>query len=115
MNFPKQASLGSAGGILAGFVLVNDYCYHLKTPDTKSIAEFFVMRKYRRMGVGKTVARRVFEMFPGPWGVVQHGANLPSIRFWEKVVGEFTDGRFEQVDVVTEDWDGQALIFDNSR
>ncbi|MCP4712667.1 MAG: GNAT family N-acetyltransferase, partial [Planctomycetes bacterium] len=43
-------------GKLAGFVLVNEYCYLVKEPGTKSIAEFFVMRKYRRQGIGKAVA-----------------------------------------------------------
>ena len=41
-----------AAGNLAGFVLVNEYCYLIKEPGNKSIAEFFVMRKYRRKGIG---------------------------------------------------------------
>ena len=102
-------------GKLAGFVLVNAYCYYLKDTDAQSIAEFFVMRKYRRLGVGKTVAREVFEKFPGKWEVLQHGANAPSIQFWETVVGEYTDGNFEKYPAQTEDWAGQALIFDNSK
>jgi len=33
---------------LAGLVLVSDYRYVATDPATRSIAEFFVMRKYRR-------------------------------------------------------------------
>ena len=102
-------------GKLAGFVLVNEYCYVLKAAGARSIAEFFVMRKYRRMGVGRVVAREIFAKFPGKWEVIQCGTNIPSINFWEKVVGEYTNGSFERTDAVTEDWPGQALIFDNSR
>jgi len=101
-------------GELAGFVLVNDYCYLLKDPESRSIAEFFVMRKYRRTGVGKTVACRIFDLFPGKWEVIQHKNNLPAIIFWEAVINEYTRGRFKKDQVQTEHWQGQALIFDNS-
>jgi predicted acetyltransferase len=101
-------------GRLAGLVLINEYCYILKDAGARSIAEFFVMRKYRKQGVGRAVARDLFSRFPGKWEVVQCGANLPSIRFWEKVVGECTGNRFERHPVSTEDWDGQALVFDTS-
>jgi len=101
-------------GELAGFVLVNDHCYYLKGAGARSIAEFFVMRKYRGKGIGKVVARQVFDRFPGKWEVLQHGENAPSIRFWETIVSEYTNGNFEKHAAQTEDWEGQALIFDNS-
>ena len=101
-------------GQLAGFVLVNDHCYVLEDAGARSVAEFFVMRKYRRKGVGQVVAGEVFAKFPGKWEVMQHGANLPSIHFWEKVVGKYTDNRFEKHAVSTEEWDGQALVFGSS-
>ena len=101
-------------GELAGFVLVSDYCYVLKDAGANSIAEFFVMRKYRRRGVGRIVACEIFAKFPGKWEVLQCRTNIPSIRFWEKIVGEYADGSFERHDALTEDWRGQALVFDNS-
>lgn len=52
-------------GKLAGFVLVRE----IKVADTTSkysVAEFFILRKYRRQGIGREVAYKVFEMFkPG--------------------------------------------------
>jgi predicted acetyltransferase len=101
-------------GILAGFVLVNEYCYLVKEAGAKSIAEFFVMRKYRRQGIGKAAAFIIFDRYPGHWEVIQQEDNVPSIRFWERVVNEYTRGRFQKKPVQTEDWLGQALIFDNS-
>ena len=38
---------------LAGFVLVNTYTVALAPGAGRSIAEFFIMRKYRRRGVGQ--------------------------------------------------------------
>lgn len=101
-------------GILAGFVLVNEYCYLLKEAGAKSIAEFFVMRKYRRLGIGKTAAFIIFNRYPGHWEVIQHKNNIPSIQFWQQVVNEYTRGRFQKKPVQTEEWQGQALLFDNS-
>jgi predicted acetyltransferase len=54
-------------GKLAGFVLVNKHTY---LPGNEwSIAEFFIMRKYRQKGVGKAVAFYIFEQFRGKWEV----------------------------------------------
>lgn len=98
---------------LAGFVLVNDFCYLCKPGEARAISEFFVMKKYRRMGVGEVAARTVFEMFPGKWEVVQHPENKSSITFWEKVISEITRGQYRKLEAETEDWTGQALIFSN--
>ena len=56
-------------GRLAGFVLVRRVSSEAGDPPRHSIAEFFVLRKYRRRGVGSRVAREVFERLPGEWHV----------------------------------------------
>jgi predicted acetyltransferase len=101
-------------GRLAGFVLVNDECTILEEPGAKSVAEFFVMRKYRGKGVGRAAAIEVFDLFPGLWEVSQHEANAPARRFWEEVIGAYTGGHYVKGPVSTEDWQGQAITFDNS-
>ena len=102
-------------GKLAGFTLINEYCYVVKDPGTKSIAEFFIMRKYRRKGIGKSAAVKVFDRFPGNWEVIQHGENEPSQVFWEEVIREYTSGNYQLKDAKTEWWEGQALTFNNSK
>ena len=102
-------------GILAGFVLISDYAYILSSGEAKSVTEFFVMRKYRRKGIGKSVAFQVFDKFPGKWEIIQHGENEPSKIFWEEVIREYNQGYFRKEKVMTEDWEGQALIFDNTK
>lgn len=77
---------------LAGFVLVNQFNY---LPNSEwSIAEFLVMRKYRRKGVGKAAAFFVFDTFRGVWEVHQIENNVPAQRFWRKIVSEYTGGKF---------------------
>jgi predicted acetyltransferase len=101
-------------GKLAGLVLVSDYCYILEDKSAKSVSEFFVMRKYRRRGIGKTVAGKVFDQFPGKWEIIEHEANLAAKAFWKTVVGDYTQNRYEVREVDTGDWKGQALLFDSS-
>ena len=55
-----------------------------------SIAEFFIMRKYRRQGIGTTVARRILDMFPGRWRVAEEEANTPAQAFWRQVISRYT-------------------------
>ena len=104
-----------ADGKLAGFVLVNKHSYRTPDEDLHSIAEFFVLRKYRRLGIGKQVAVMIFERFPGKWEVNQHPDNLFSIQFWEDVISSYTNGNYELDQVTTEDWTGPSLTFNNAK
>ena len=64
---------------IAGFALVRSGLPH-------DMAEFFVMRKYRRSGVGGEAARAVFAMFPGEWQVRQIRENEAAIKFWRAAI-----------------------------
>jgi hypothetical protein len=48
------------------------------------------------------------------WEVSQHVANAPSQQFWEEVIGAYTGGHYVKGPIVKEDWEGQAITFDNS-
>src|SRR5262249_53436343 len=50
-----------------------------------SMAEFFIMRKYRRGGIGKAIAMKIFDLHRGPWEVYQKESNKPAQAFWRKV------------------------------
>ncbi|HXK50010.1 MAG TPA: GNAT family N-acetyltransferase [Clostridiales bacterium] len=77
-------------GKLAGFVMVCDYCYVSKDKNTLFLSEFFVMRKYRRKGIGETAAKKVFLKHKGKWELTMHPENKGALRFWEKVVTEIS-------------------------
>jgi len=66
-------------GRLAGFALV-------RTLPPHDMAEFFVMRKYRRGGVGVHAARAVFARFPGEWQVREVASNVGAIAFWRHAI-----------------------------
>ena len=82
-------------GNLAGFALVQEISEENGIP-YRIIAEFFVMQKYRRRGVGRLSAIRIFEMFPGKWEVHQIQENVPAQAFWRNTIGEYTNGDFKE-------------------
>ena len=64
---PKREALFiHVHGALAGFVLINDHS-HSGQPLDHSIAEFFVVRKYRGQGVGRQAAHAAFARHSGVW------------------------------------------------
>jgi predicted acetyltransferase len=66
-------------GSWAGFALV-------RAGDPHDLAEFFVMRKYRRHGVGTLLARELFSRFPGAWQVRQMASNPSATAFWVRAI-----------------------------
>ena len=66
-------------GRLAGMALV-------QSGEPHDMSEFFVVRKYRRGGVGTRAARAVFAMFPGEWQVRQIAANTGATAFWRRTI-----------------------------
>jgi predicted acetyltransferase len=61
-----------------------------------SIAEFFILKKYRREGIGKAVANQVFNLHNGQWEVHQIESNKPAQVFWNKIIDEYTRGQFKE-------------------
>ncbi|WP_232214189.1 GNAT family N-acetyltransferase [Bacillus sp. SG-1] len=77
-------------GEYAGFVLVR----YIEEGDTYyySIAEFFIMKKFRRKGLGREAAFKIFDRFKGCWEVSQIKRNGPANIFWRKTINEYTGG-----------------------
>lgn len=90
---------------LAGFVMICDYCYVSKEKGTKSLAEFFVMKKYRRQGVGRYVAKEIFQKHPGKWELTVHPNNPISHKFWNSVISENAKGEIKVVEQVEDVYD----------
>jgi predicted acetyltransferase len=97
---------------LAGFILVNQWSALNREID-HSVAEFFVLRKYRRIGVGSRAARTLFQRWPGRWEVPVAWYNKPALSFWRKTIAASVDGTVEEYAGDGERWIGTVLCFDN--
>ena len=79
------------------------------------MGQFFVMKRYRRIGVGKQGARHIFEQHRGRWEIGQVPLNKPARSFWVKTIAEYTNGNFIQTELHDAHWDGYLQCFDNSQ
>ena len=77
-------------GKLAGFVLVKKGSEVSGDTNVWDMAEFFVIRAYRRRGVGTLIAHEVWRRFPGAWEVRVMRANVSAHKFWERAISGFT-------------------------
>ena len=82
-------------GKIAGFALICPHCDYRKEKDARCIGEFFVMLKYRRKGIGRQAATRLFDLHRGPWEVCYWKNNIPAGLFWKKVIEEYTDHHYQ--------------------
>jgi predicted acetyltransferase len=98
-------------GKLAGFALVRTIIKAEKSTMSSyhDMCEFFIMKKYRRLGIGIHCAFKVFDMHSGEWQVAQIEENKPAQGFWRKVVSEYTSGNYEEIR--KESWNGPIQKF----
>jgi predicted acetyltransferase len=101
-------------GKLAGFALVQQRSRLSGDESVCDMDQFFVLRRYRRHGVGERAAVWLFDRFRAPWEVREKAENLAGIAFWRRVIGRFTDGRFDEIILDDERWRGPVQRFDSS-
>ena len=82
-----------ADGKLAGFALVRRI---VSQPATYDMGEFFILRKYRRSGIGGFVARTLFDRFAGAWEVRELPPNAAAQMFWRRIIGDYTRDAFAE-------------------
>jgi predicted acetyltransferase len=85
-----------SGGRLAGFALATRGSPASDDPEHLDMAEFFVLRRYRRSGVGRRAACLLWGRLPGDWVVRVSEANRAGLPFWHATIREFTRGAFSE-------------------
>lgn len=92
-------------GELAGFALVKRGSEVSGDSAVWDLAEFFVIRKHRRRGVGTRIAHQVWKQFPGPWQVRVLQLNDSAKPFWARAIAQFIGTPIEPVAFEKEgDW-----------
>jgi predicted acetyltransferase len=99
---------------LAGFALVQERSRLTGDESARDLAELFVMRKYRRHGVGERAAGWLFDRFRGPWEVRQKAENHAATAFWRRAIGRYMGGRFEELLLDDARWRGPVQRFDST-
>jgi len=90
----KTALLLRVDGKPAGFALLDERSPIADAADRRYVAAFFVLRAYRRRGLGAAMAHEIFRRVPGRWQVLEVRANPRAQAFWRRVIGEATGGAY---------------------
>ena len=75
-------------GRTVGFTLVSRGSPASDDPDDLDLQEFFVLRRYRRMGVGREAARLLWNRLRGRWIVRVSRGNRVALPFWSATIAE---------------------------
>jgi predicted acetyltransferase len=107
-----------ADGALAGFALIRDEATYAGS-GTHEISEFFVLRRFRRQGVGEQAACMLFDLAAGPWELSQLASNVVAQQFWRAVIDRYTGGAFSETDEAHDHdgwpWKGRIHRFESRR
>ena len=60
------------------------------------MAEFFVLRTRRRLGIGQTAVQLILSRFAGRWEISEYLRNTAAVSFWRRVVASYTRGSYQE-------------------
>ena len=60
------------------------------------MAEFFVLRTRRRLGIGQTAVQLILSRFAGRWEISEYLRNAEAVSFWRRVVASYTRGSYQE-------------------
>jgi len=96
-------------GRYAGFALVDD---QVKLPGGQYwMDQFFVLKKYRRHGLGRKFAATVIGRHLGVWQIGQMTENHPAQMFWRKALAAIAAGGVRECEITTGWWQGLVQQF----
>jgi predicted acetyltransferase len=88
----RHAFLVRDQGHYAGFALATRGSPASEDAEVYDVAEFFILRRHRRSGLGRRVAFRLFDALPGRWFVRVSSDNAAALAFWSRVIEEYARG-----------------------
>ena len=106
----RRAYFIFVSGKLAGFAMIYNYREEGDPETDFQISEFFVMYKYRRLGVGKQAFFQLLDKHKGRCGLKCVSKNVSSVRFWENVINEYTNGQYKSMKIKS-DFPGGVDMF----
>jgi predicted acetyltransferase len=60
------------------------------------MAEFFIARSHRRLGIGQSAVQLILDRFAGRWEIVEYQRNPGAVSFWRRVVSHYTSGKYQE-------------------
>lgn len=87
-----EANIIKVRNEIAGFVLIEKTLANNAT----RIAQFFILSKFQRQGIGRKVVHQLLKNTPGKWSLAVLTENTRALSFWRKVISDFTRDTFKE-------------------
>ncbi|MEE9253963.1 MAG: GNAT family N-acetyltransferase [Pseudomonadales bacterium] len=94
----------------AGFAIIGAGSRIDARKDLWDMHEFFVIRRHRRSGLGRWLAKDVWRRHPGTWDVRVVKPNTGALAFWQNIIGEVA-GESVAPETFTFPETGQEIFF----
>ena len=85
-------------GKLAGFALITRGSPASDDPNVLDVAEFFVLRRFRRAGVGGCAAALLWDRQPASWVLRVSSGNAAGRAFWTPTIANYSAGRYRETE-----------------
>ena len=82
------------GSRVAGLAMATRGSPASQSPTDLDVAEFFVLRAFRHVGVGRQAAFMLWDTIRGQWVVRVAETNQTGVSFWSDVIRSYTSGVF---------------------
>jgi len=102
-------------GKLAGFVLVKRGSEISSDETVWDMAEFFILRGYRRSGMGTQTAHEVWRRFSGLWEVRVIESNNSAHQFWAHAIAAYVGETIHSVPVEKRGQKWEVFSFESKR
>lgn len=92
---------------LAGFALING---SEQEQSSFVFSYLFVLRKFRRTGLGKSATIEILDKYRGDWKIDYNAPNTTAEKFWDNLIREYTDGEYSTDEENHEKWGPLKVI-----
>ena len=93
----RHTYLIRVNGQIAGFAIVDRLDIPFPGEPQWEMAEFFILRNYRRRGIARIGVLWLFAHHPGRWVVKEFTQNSGAIRFWRRVISQTTGDSYQEI------------------
>jgi len=101
-HFWQHPYLFYVNGELVGFALVIDKCPITQKQPCWFMAEFFILKPYRKKGIGQACVKKTLAEYPGIWHIGTITKNVAAASFWQKIINQY-----DNVEMLDKQHDGE--------
>ncbi len=92
---------------LAGFALIEGNKVEQKS---FIFSYLFILRKFRRTGLGKIATIQILNKFRGDWKIDYNTPNTTAMEFWDNIIDAYTGGKYSIAEQNHEKWGPLKVI-----